>query len=102
MAKCVHSGACTSSAKQSKTGTDPKWSADFPWMLVVDDGQGMMCSLPQAQPSSPESCHRKSYLGGLSLQEPVKQSLVKNSKSESHISAVQMEADLVPPREMVE
>ena len=70
MAKHVHSGACTSSAKQRKTGTDPKWSADFPWMLVVDDGQGMMCSLPQAQPSSPESCHRKSNLGGLSRQEP--------------------------------
>ena len=53
MAKRVHSGACTSSAKQRKTGTDPKWRADFPWMLVIDDGQGMMCSLPQAQPSSP-------------------------------------------------
>ena len=45
MAKRVHAGAGTSSVKRRKNGIDSNWSADFPWMLVVDDGQGMICAL---------------------------------------------------------
>ena len=49
-----------------------------------------MLFVPQAQPSSPE----RAIWVDLACKSLFKQSLVKHSKSESHISAVQMEADL--------
>ena len=38
-----HSGS--SQSKFRKTGIDPKWKKDFPWMLQAGNGQGMICSL---------------------------------------------------------
>ena len=44
MAKRPAGGAtCESSvrSKHRKTGSDPRWASDFPWMVVVDsDGEG--------------------------------------------------------------
>ena len=39
---------CSSSSgqkKHRKTGIDPKWNFDFPWMAVAEEGEGMLCSL---------------------------------------------------------
>ena len=85
MAKHIHSGAGSgspSSAKQRKTGMDPKWSTNFPWMLVIDDGQRMLCSLCRKHSRRP----RKAGLGraiwvDLACTSLVKQSLEKH-KSE--------------------
>ena len=30
---------------ERKTGIDPKWNSDFPWMAVAEEGEGMLCSL---------------------------------------------------------
>ena len=32
-------------SKARLTGIDPQWNDDFPWILSVDDGTGMLCSL---------------------------------------------------------
>ena len=98
MAKCIPSGAgcgSTSSAKQWKTGIGPKWSTGFPWMLGVDNGQGMMCSLCCKHNWHPN----KAALGraiwlDLAYKSLMKQSLVKHSQSKSHSTAVKMEAAL--------
>ncbi len=100
MAKRSHSCAeGSSTAKQRKTGIGPGWSADFPWMLEVDDGQGMMCSLCRKHSRRP----KKAALGravwvDVACKSLIKQSLVKHGQSESHISAVKMEADLCSTR----
>ena len=95
MVKRIHSGAGTSSIKRRKTGIDSNWSADLPWMLAVDDGQGMMCSLCRKHSRRPlKAAIGRAIWVDLACKSLFKQSLVKHSKSESHISAVQMEADL--------
>ena len=33
------------SAKRRKTGIDSKWKADFPWLQLKEDDQGMLCKL---------------------------------------------------------
>ena len=35
----------SSSGKHRKTGIDPKWATDFPWVEVSEDSGGMLCSL---------------------------------------------------------
>ena len=30
-------------SKMRRTGIDPEWNDDFPWMLSVKDGTGMLC-----------------------------------------------------------
>ena len=30
-------------SKMRRTGIDPEWNDDFPWMLSVEDGTGMLC-----------------------------------------------------------
>ena len=43
--RCPEDGAGGRS-KHRKTGIDPKWTSDFPWMIVSDgEGEGMMCAL---------------------------------------------------------
>ena len=38
-------GGCGSSDKLRQTGIDPTWMEDFPRMLELDDGQGVVCVL---------------------------------------------------------
>ena len=33
------------SSKGRKTGIDSKWKADFPWLQLMEDEQGMLCKL---------------------------------------------------------
>ena len=72
---------------------DPK-CADFPWMLAVDDGQGMVCSLCHKHNQHPKkSAFGRTVCAGLVCQSLMKLSLGKYSESESHITAEKKEAD---------
>ena len=72
---------------------------DFLWILVVDDGRGMTCSLCHKLSQHP----KKAALGramwvDLAWQNLMKLNLVKHSQSESHSTAVMIEADLCSSR----
>ena len=38
-------GCSSSTGKLRKRGIDAKWNEDFPWILVAEEGRGMLCSL---------------------------------------------------------
>ena len=41
----LSSSAYNPLSKTRQTGIDPKWKDDFPWMVSVEDGTGMLCSV---------------------------------------------------------
>ena len=47
-------GASTSTAKHRKSGVDPKWKEDFPWLEVSQRDGGMFCHLCQKQSRRPK------------------------------------------------
>ena len=89
----------SSSGKHRKTGIDPKWATDFPWVEVSDDSGGMLCSLCRKHNSRP----KKVLVGraiwvDLPCKNLTRQSLVSHGKSQSHTLAMRMEADLASSR----
>ena len=46
-------------SKTRRTGIDPKWHEDFPWILHTDDRDGMLCSVCRKHARRP----RKSIIG---------------------------------------
>ena len=45
-------------SKHRKTGIDPQWKLDFPWLQVsvADSGEAMLCSLCIKHNSRPKRC----------------------------------------------
>ena len=85
-------------SKTRRTGIDPKWHDDFPWVLTTEDRDGMLCSL------CPKHCRRprKSIVGkavwtDVPRRTIMRQAPVKHGQSESHIDAVKLEAALSSP-----
>ena len=83
-------------AKHRKSGVDPKWKDDFKWLEVSEKDGGMFCSLCRKQNRQP----KKVLVGravwvDLPCMTITRQSLVRHSQSECHVSARKMEADLV-------
>ena len=77
MAKRPAGGAtCESSvrSKHRKTGSDPRWASDFPWMVIVDNegearvarGSGNGLSLdrrgPDSVKDSSQRCHLDTFM----------------------------------------
>ena len=87
--------ASSSCAKHRKTGINPKWMEEFPWLLSVDDESGMKCSLCRKHSRRPKNAGvGKAPWVDVACKSLTRQSVVKHSKSEVHLSAVRMEADL--------
>ena len=83
------------SAKRRKTGIDSKWKADFPWLQLTEDDQGMLCKLCRKHGRRPQKVIiRRAVWVDLPCKPVIRQSLVRHNKSEAHITAVKMEADL--------
>ena len=87
------------SSKIRQTGIDPRWKTDFPWMEVTDQGAGMVCSWCRKHSRRP----KKSVVGravwtDISCRSITRQALVKHGQSESHASAVKIEAALQSSR----
>ena len=93
--RCPEDGAGGRS-KHRKTGIDPKWTSDFPWMIVSDgEGEGMMCALCRKHNRRPRKVPvGKAVWVDLPCKNITRQSLVNHSRSASHQLAVSMEADL--------
>ena len=84
-----------SRGKHRKTGIDPNWATDFPWMVACDDGAGMLCSLCRKHNRRP----KKVLVGraiwvDLPCKNLTRQSLVGHGRSACHTLAITMEADL--------
>ena len=76
-------------------GLDPAWNDDFPWMLPTEDGMGMVCSLCHKHSRRPKkSVVVRAVWTDVPCQSITRHTLVKHSRSESHIEAVKMEATL--------
>ena len=89
------SSSGSSRSKKRKSGIDSKWSEDFPWILPVENGEGMMCSLCRKHSRR----HPKIPIGravwvDLPCKTLQRNSLVKHGQGEPHKLAVKMEADL--------
>ena len=88
-------GCSSSTGKHRKTGIDAKWSEDFPWMQVAEEGRGMLCSLCRKHSRRPAKARvGRAVWVDIPCRSLTRLSLVKHAKSESHCFAVQMEADL--------
>lgn len=82
-------------SKTRQTGIDPEWNEDFPWMLSVEDGTGMLCSLCRKHSRRPKkSVVGKAVWTDTPCRSITRQALVKHSRSESHTDAVKLEAAL--------
>ena len=86
-------------SKTRRTGIDPKWHEDFPWILPTDDRDGMLCSVCRKHARRP----RKSFVGkavwnDVPCRTITRQALVKHGQSESHIDALKLEAALSSSR----
>ena len=99
MARRFPNGSSSTCAKHRKTGINPKWMEEFPWLLSIDDGSGMKCSLCRKHSHRPKSAGvGKAPWVDVACKSLTQQSVVKHSKSEVHLSAVRMEADLSSSR----
>ena len=86
-------------SKTRRTGIDPAWKDDFPWMTPTEDGTGMFCSLCRKHCRRPKkSVVGKAVWTDVPCQSVTRQALVKHSWSESHIDAMKMEAALCSSR----
>ena len=82
-------------SKKRRTGIDPTWSEDFPWMVPTNEGLGMICSLCRRHSRRPKrSVVGKAIWMDVPCQSITRQALVKHSQSESHVEAVKMETTL--------
>ena len=89
------SSSSGSHGKQQKTGINPNWAADFPWMVACDDGAGILCSLCRKHNRRP----KKVLVGraiwvDLTCKNLTRQSLVGHGSSACHALAITMEVDL--------
>ena len=89
------SSSSGSRGKRRKTGIDPNWAADFPWMVACDDGVGMLCSLCRKHNHRP----KKVLVGraiwvDLPCKNFTRQSLVGHGRSACHTLVITMDADL--------
>ena len=86
----------TSTVKHRKSGVDPKRKEDFPWLEVSERDGGMFCHLCRKHSRRP----KKTAVGKATwVDSPcitiTRQSLVRHSQSECHVTATKMEAALV-------
>ena len=90
MMKCSTRSTTNSRSKRRKSGVDSNWKKDFPWLIELENDE-MKCDF---------SCRPQKIGVGkavwvdLPCTTITRQSLVKHSKTLSHIKAVKMEADL--------
>ena len=100
MAKHSLIGSSSSStAKHRKSGVDPKWKEDFPWLEVSDRDGGMFCHLCRKHSRRPKKITvGKATWIDLLCTTITRQSLVRHSQSECHVTATKMEAALVSSR----
>ena len=94
MAKRALGTESTGSAKHCRSGLDPKWKADFPW--IEESDCGLLCQPCRKQ----NRCPKKVPVGkapwvDLPCMTMTRQSLVRHSQSECHVTAMKIEADLV-------
>ena len=67
-------------SKMRRTGIDPEWNDDFPWMLSVEDGTGMLCSLCHKHSRRPKkSVVGKAVWTDTPCQSITRQALMKHS-----------------------
>ena len=91
--------ACISTAKHCKSGVDPKWKDEFPWLKVSERDVGMFCHLCQKQSRRPKKVVvGKAIWVDLPCTTITRHSLVRHSQSECHVTAKKIEADLVSSR----
>lgn len=82
-------------AKHCKSGVDPKWSTDFPWLEVSESG--MFCAVCKRQSRRPKKVAVGKAIW-VDLYYYNSKSLVRHAESECHLLALKMEADLVSSR----
>ena len=91
--------AINPSSKTRRTGIDPDWNEDFPWMVSVEGGTGMLCSLCHKHSRCPKkSADEKAVWTDVPCRLIARQALVKHGQSESHTDAMKMEAALSSAR----
>ena len=84
-------------AKHRKSGVDPKWSTDFPWLEVSESG--MFCAVCKRQNRRPKKVAvGKAIWVDLPCTTITRQSLVRHAGSKCHLLALKMEEDLVSSR----
>ena len=82
-------------SKTRLTGIGPQWNDDFPWILSVEDGTGMLCSLCHKHSRRPpKSVVGKAVWTDTPCRSITRQALVKHHRSGSHTDAVKLEAAL--------
>ena len=91
LGRCSFSDSSSSCVRLQHRKT-PRWATDFPWMVIADEGEEMLCALCRKHNrhlrESPVG--RATWVG----KNITRQSLVNHAKSVSHELAVKMEADL--------
>ncbi len=88
-------GCSTGTGKHIKTGIDAKWNEDFHWMLVAEEGEGMLCSLCRKHSRRLAKARvGRAVWVDVPCRTLTRLSLVKHAKCNSHLFAVQMKADL--------
>ena len=94
MMKCSTRSTASSRSKRRKSGVDSNWKKDFPWLIELDNDE-MKCDLCCKHSCQPQMTGvSKAVWVDLPCTTITQYSLVKHSKSVSHIKAVKMEADL--------
>ena len=93
--RLLPSDATCSTAKHCKSGVDPKWKEDFPWLEVSEEGTGLFCMWCRKHSRRPKKVGvGKATWIDLLCTTITRQSLVRHCKSECHITATKMEVDL--------
>ena len=87
--------ATSSTAKHRKSGVDPKWKEDFPWLELSEEGTGLFCEWCRKHSRRPKKVGvGKATWIDLPCTTITRQSLVRHGKSECHIAATKMEVNL--------
>ena len=91
------SSSSGSRGKHRKTGIDPNWAADFPWMVACDGsmrGAGMLCSCRKHNRQPKKVLVGKAIWVDFPRKNLTRQSLVGHGRSACHTLAITMETDL--------